>query len=96
MSLRQVSEWKYPYNPMRLQGAVEKSTRKPASTKRLTTNPDFTQMGKGLQVQHGRDQPEALNSSPTKELHEDVKHTAAQAAHLDKEDLISYPTLSFT
>lgn len=89
MPLRLVSEWKYPYNPMRLQRLVEKITRKPASTKRSTANTHFTQMGKGAQIQHGTEQPEALNSLPNKQLHEDTKHTAARVTHFDREDLIS-------
>lgn len=90
-----ISEWKYPYNSMRLQRPVEKSKRKPASTKGSTINTYFTQMGKGLRIQHGREQTEALNS-PTKEPHEDIKHTTAHITYFDKEDFISYPTLSFT
>lgn len=37
-----------PNNAMRFQRPVEKSTRKPGSTKRSTTNTYFTQMGKSL------------------------------------------------
>lgn len=49
----------------------------------------FTQMGKGLEIQHGRERAEALNS-PAKELHEDVKHCLCNPLWQGRFDFLSY------